>query len=137
MLQKSFGKLEGADPVAIDYLRSLSVGEIVKAKITKPRHGAFHRKHFSLLQVGFENQDQFDSFDDWRKAVTIEAGFYQDRKMFDGTVMREAKSLSYASMDALEFSRLFDASLRVIAAFLGTDNKTLAQEIQQFAVVGA
>ena len=136
MLTKSFGALKPADPVAEDYLRGLSVGEVVKVKVSKPRNGKFHNKHFALLQVGFENQDQFDSFDDWRRAVTIEAGFYQDRKMFDGTVMREAKSLSYASMDELEFSRLFDASLRVVANFLGTDDATLAKEIQQFGVVG-
>jgi len=136
MLTKSLGKLEPIDPEGIDYLRGISIGEIVKAKISKPRNGAFHRKHFALLQVGFQNQEQFDSFDDWRKAVTIEAGFYVDRRMFDGSTMREAKSLSYASMDSLEFARLFDSSLRVVANFIGTDNKTLVQEIQNFSVVG-
>ena len=135
-LTKSFGALKPADPVAEDYLRGVAVGEVLKVKVSKPRNGKFHNKHFALLQVGFQNQEQFDSFDDWRKAVTIEAGFYVDRRMFDGSTMREAKSLSYASMDSLEFARLFDSSLRVVANFIGTDNKTLAQEIQNFSVVG-
>jgi len=137
MMTKSFGKLEPADQVAIDYLKSLSVGEVVRVKVTKPRNGTFHRKHFALLQLGFKNQEAFDSFDDWRKAVTIETGFYRDRKMYDGTVMREAKSLSFSSMDELEFARLFNATVQVIAKFLGTDDITLAQEVQQFMTVGA
>lgn len=136
LLVKSFGRLEAADPDTVEYLKGLSVGELVKARVTKPRHGAFHRKVMSLLQLAYENQDQFDNFDDFRKSVTIEAGYYRDRKMFDGTIMLEAKSLSYAAMCELEFQKFFNDAFNVIVKFLGTDDATLNQEIQGYMVIG-
>jgi len=136
LLMKNFGKLEAVDPVSEAYLKGLSIGEIVKVKITKPRHGSFHRKVFSLLKLAFDNQDAFDDFDDFRKAVTIAAGFYRDRRMFDGSYMREAKSISYSAMDDLEFQRYFNEIFKVITELLGTDDVTLAQEVQQYLTIG-
>lgn len=136
MMAKGLGALRPADAESEEYLRSLAAGEVVRVKVWKPRNPQFHRKFFALLKLGFDNQNTYSNFDHWRRAVTIEAGFFEDLKMLDGTTVREAKSISWGSMDELEFSRLYYAALDVIANFLGIENEVIQQELAQFAWQG-
>ena len=134
---KHFNSLKAADAASEAYLKKLGMGEMVRVKVTKPRNIKFHRKFFALLNVGFENQDIYTDFEHWRRAVTIEAGYFEDLRMIDGTTQREAKSISFARMDELEFSNLYYAALDVIAKFLGADDESLAREVESFAWQGA
>ncbi|PCE67562.1 DUF1367 family protein [Salinivibrio sp. YCSC6] len=54
------------------------------------------------------------SFTAYRKWVVAEAGFYKTVTLPNGTVKREAKSISFANMDDREFDELYTASLTVI-----------------------
>jgi len=54
------------------------------------------------------------SFEAYRKWVVAEAGFYKTVTLPNGTVKREAKSVSFARMDEREFDELYTASLTVI-----------------------
>ena len=133
---KHFNSLKAADADSEAYLKKLGMGEMVRVRVTKPRNIKFHRKFFALLNLGFENQDIYTDFEHWRRAVTIEAGYFEDLRMIDGTTQREAKSISFARMDELEFSNLYYAVLDVIAKFLGSDDETLAREVESFAGSG-
>ncbi|MDZ2236097.1 DUF1367 family protein, partial [Klebsiella pneumoniae] len=53
----------------------------------------------------------FESFREW---ATIQAGFYDEYQMPDGSRRRVAKSISFASMDECEFQELYKASLDVL-----------------------
>ncbi|HEB4939120.1 TPA: DUF1367 family protein, partial [Klebsiella quasipneumoniae] len=58
------------------------------------------------------------SFEAFRAWVTIEAGFYNEYQMPDGTIRKEPKSISFAKMDDLEFSQLYKSVLDVLWNFI-------------------
>ncbi|WP_407330578.1 DUF1367 family protein [Enterovibrio sp. 27052020O] len=54
------------------------------------------------------------SFEAYRKWVVMEAGFYTVAHYPNGTVRKEAKSISFAKMDNNEFDELYRACVNVI-----------------------
>lgn len=134
-LVKGLGSaLKPADPSAVESLRKLALGEAVLCEVTRPRNSKFHRLVFALMQLVFENQDSYYSFDQFRRALTIEAGYFDDLRLLDGTTQREAKSLSFAKMDDLEFGAFYNALQDVILSKLlpGMSKPELDLEVQQF-----
>lgn len=174
MAQYSFIKSDGdvlipASPDARDFLKKIRLGAAVYSDFKQARNPAFHRKFFSLLNLGFdywqpsggaispadkklvhgyvqlvahyaghadtlqELADQYlrdeaekragnisavKSFEAFRAWVTIEAGFYTEYQMPDGTIRKEPKSISFAKMDDLEFSLLYKSVLDVLWNFI-------------------
>lgn len=100
-------------------------------KITEPRNGKFHRKAFALFNLGFENQEKINSFDNYRKIVTMKAGFYTTEITDKGTVFF-ADSLSFASMDNNKFNEVYSRILDVIAKELGLGSSEVDKEIISF-----
>ncbi len=58
------------------------------------------------------------SFEAFRSWVTIEAGFYTEYQMPDGTTRKEPKSISFAKMDDVEFTQLYKSVLDVLWNFI-------------------
>lgn len=127
---KSNGVWHPADPESEDALRSFGDGEILEVKGKKARNPRFHRKVFSLLQLAFANQESYRIFNHFRRAVTIEAGYFEDLRLIDGTVQREALSLSYASMDEMQFAAFYRDAYNVITQFVFKGRATPALEAQ-------
>ena len=140
LVKTTFGTLDAADPETQQYLRGLGAGEILKAKITRPRNIKFFRKYFALLGLVWENaeqvQEQFGTFDKFRKAVIIEAGYYDVVPMFDGTNRIEPMSISWAKMDEKNFGELYIASVdalqKYVHNFSTMDRHELEQEVMKF-----
>lgn len=126
LIKTPSGQLAPADPQAAEYIAKLKLGAIIKGKFTKARNPRFHRKAFALFQLGFEawepaqltykGQIVAKDFDRFRKDLTILAGFYEPVTNIRGEVRLEAKSLSFGSMDEVEFAKVYDAILNVIWA---------------------
>ncbi|HBV4032577.1 TPA: DUF1367 family protein, partial [Klebsiella pneumoniae] len=53
----------------------------------------------------------FESFREW---ATIQAGFYDEYQMPDGSRRRVAKSISFASMDDSQFNGVYKSVLNVL-----------------------
>ena len=92
----------------------------VRCKITRPRNVAFHRKIFALWNYLYEiwtpdegNQVGEKSFTRFRHDLTILAGFYEQHVRLDGSTRVEAKSISFADMDADQFEELFSKMIDV------------------------
>ena len=123
-------------------------GEIVDVEFKTIRNAGFHRKFFVLLGVGFDawdpagprkkhryrgepivkNEDQF------RKEVTILAGFFEQRYSLDGTMTLDAKSIAFANMEQPEFEDLYskvaDVLLtRVLTKYTAADLDRVVNEI--------
>jgi hypothetical protein len=107
-------------------IKGLEQGEIIKISFKKVRNGKFHRRFFALLNFAFDAWDPdrqrksykgmpvTKNFDRFRKDVTIQAGFYEQTFNLDGEMRLEALSISFASMDDLEFEKVYSAVLDVI-----------------------
>ncbi len=54
------------------------------------------------------------SFEAFRAWATIQAGFYIQHRMPDGSIRQEPRSISFAKMDDVEFSELYKSVLDVL-----------------------
>ena len=118
---------DGFRPNSIDdahLLKRWKVGELAMINVTKPRNSLFHRKFFALLDVAFDaweppeqeykgmrvqkNRERF------RKDLVIAAGFYDVVANIKGEVRAEAKSISFANMDDIEFEKVYSKIVDVV-----------------------
>jgi hypothetical protein len=127
--------LHPADPESAAAVAKLGRGEVLRFTARRPRNLAHHRKFFALVGLLFENQEQFADPEQFRRALLIEAGHFEDQKLLDGSVVRTAKSISFASCDQAEFDRIYNAVIYVALEKLvpGCDRETLEQEVEAFA----
>ena len=113
-LVKRYGQLMPANDGDAEKVALLTDGGIFKATFTKPRNGGFHRKYFALLGVMFElwnpelpewnGKPSMKSFERFRKDIAIATGHHELVVSIKGEVRAEAKSISFANMDELEFA---------------------------------
>lgn len=104
-----------------EILQEIAEGEVVNCSISKPRNIKFHRKYFSLLDVLFDifspepiqkggliatkNRERF------RKDIAIATGHYELVVNIKGECRAEAKSISFAKMDDIQFSKLYNDTI--------------------------
>ena len=108
--------------------KKIAVGKVVKA--TKLRNYKHLKKSFALLKVGFDNQEAFDSFDVYRKVMTIRAGYYdtvQNTKKDGFTPI--PKSISFEKMNQEDFNNWYDDTMKVVSQDLGITVAELEGEI--------
>lgn len=123
-----------ADDPSRETWKRYKLGEEYRADIVKPRNYKFHKLCFALLSLTFENQEQYDQFNLFRKMVAIEAGHVEIVTSPDGELFPQAKSLSYDEMDDIEFGELFPKMMDVCARILhDMDLKELEREVEIYA----
>lgn len=115
-----------------DDFMHVGAGEVITVTWAKARNPRFHRKGFALFKYVFECLPETvrpveyhgnriiprANFDQTRKWMTIEAGFFNEFYSPDGSVRVEAKSLSFAAMDDEEFERVYSALIDVALRLL-------------------
>lgn len=111
----------------------IPLGEEFEIDYKKSRNLKFHKKFFALIKLAFENQEQYRLLDELREDLTIQAGYYYEHTNFiTGEIKTRAKSISFANMEELDFSNLYESVKNVISQWLGIENETIDEEIQQF-----
>lgn len=113
-----------ADQSTAEAVSKAKLGTVWRGDFKKARNPLFHRKYFALLNLAFDywNPDLPEihgiraekSFEQFRKDVTILAGYYSVETRLDGTARVNAKSISFAQMDEAEFENLYSATIDVI-----------------------
>jgi hypothetical protein len=106
---------------------------IYRADVVKPRSYQHHKLCMALLTLTFQNQERYTSFDMFRKAVAIEAGHVTEVITLDGEVTFEAGSLSYDTLDEIEFTKVFGAMMTVCCKILGMTAPILEAEVSKYA----
>lgn len=133
-LTKTLTGFVPADEEAKHALRKYKVGETFRADVKKPRCYTNHKRFFALLNLTFENQEQYRNFEHFRKAVQIEAGHVDELITLDGEVLLLPKSIDYSTLDELEFQVLFGQTMTVCARILGNLNlDELQAEVMRYA----
>ena len=111
--------------------QKLKIGWRGEVKFKQPLNISFHRKYFALINMAYENQEKFNNVSHYRKYLTCKAGFYTAYETDKGTFI-EADSISFASMDELEFNELYSKMLDVIIKEMGITGEDVAQNIVDF-----
>lgn len=132
------GRLVPDDPESEEAVKRFKVGDPVKLVASKPRKYEYHKKFFALLNLVFENQDKYDSIEALRKELVMRAGWFEEHHHVTGKISYSAKSISFASMDQIEFERLFSRVIDVAIEYFieGATHEELeaaAMEVINFA----
>lgn len=134
MTKQPGGALLPASDMDADVLAKFKTGHVYPIDIKLPRNPSFHGKVFAFFQYCFahwktdrEFMDEKGQFDNFRKELTVIAGFRDVYYKIDGSVRVEAKSLSYGSMGQLEFEKCYQALIQAAmkTIFTGDDEETL------------
>lgn len=99
---------------------------VIKCEITEMRNGPFFRKYWKLISVAFDyasanmiprhhnGVEVTMCKDQFRKDLTILAGYYEPVFNAKGDVTLVAKSLQWSKMTEEEFAKLYSATIDVI-----------------------
>lgn len=113
-------------------LRSIKVGEPYEVEIKNKRNAKFHRKFFALINLVFQNQENYNNIEELRKDLTIASGFYTQHETFTGQIRTEANSIAFNKMDEIEFSELYSKFLDTIEKYFNFDKEMINENIREF-----
>lgn len=107
-------------------------GEVFEVKKPKKiRNPRFHRRFFQMLNYAFRNLPEYLNFpnlESFRKSVIISSGYFepvqtfiynQETKKQDLVEIRQAKSMSFSSMDEREFRELYNSVHATLCSVYG------------------
>ncbi len=133
-LRKTLNGFVPNDEPSQELWKKYKLNEVYRGDIVKPRSYQHHKLIMSLLNLTFENQERYASFDVFRKAIAFAAGHVIEYPSLDGEIIREADSLSYDRLDELEFTKVAGAMMTVCAHILGDmDIRELEAEVSKYA----
>lgn len=114
-----------------EQLRKLKNKHEYKFVVTEPRNYEFHKKYFAMLNAGYQNQEQYNNFEHFRIVCQMKAGYYEAIETDKGTIYNPV-SISFASMDELEFQAVYSKVLDVLIQMIGFDKEDFEREILNF-----
>jgi hypothetical protein len=127
------GFLKPAYDSDFEAFTKMPVNETFEIEYTKRRNSKFHRKYFSLLKLAFENQSDYRTLEEMRHDLIIVCGYYNEHvNKITGEIVKKADSISFSSMDDIQFSELYEKTKDVICKWLGIDNQAIDEEINQY-----
>jgi hypothetical protein len=133
MVKSLNGKFTPAHDSDLELAKQLKIGDVYKFTFTKPRNYEFHKKFFALINLVFDNQDHYTNINDLRHDLTVEAGYKVEKvNRFTGEVRYTAQSISFASMDEIEFSKLYQTMLDTVIRVYEWEGTDLEAEVAEF-----
>lgn len=112
--------------------KKLKLNEPYEFKVKQPRNYKFHKKFFALIDMVYQNQEQYLNSEHLRKDLIKAAGFYDTRTDLYGNEIQEAKSISFAKMTQSEFDELYGKVTDVIVQHFHFDKQDIADNVEQF-----
>jgi len=100
---KKSGRFYPANDEASNVFSIYGEGEEVVVELKKYRNPKYHRYAFNTFRQLYDMIDSEGSFENWRRLLTIKAGYYDTVGYMDGSCMVVPKSLSFESMDDIQF----------------------------------
>ena len=133
VIKQQGGILQPADDMDAVVLTKFKTGCEYVIEVKLPRNPHFHAKVMTFFRYCFahwksdrEFMDEKGQFDNFRKELTVLAGYRDVYYKLDGSLRVEAKSLSYGSMDELTFQSCYQALIQAAMQniFTGSDEET-------------
>jgi Protein of unknown function (DUF1367) len=110
----------------LSWISRAEVGECLQIETKFQRNSRFHRKFFALLNFAFDQWEPkrkhksyrglavTKNFERFREDITIVAGHYEQTFDLQGHMVLQAKSISFAKMDDVEFEAVYSSVCDVI-----------------------
>lgn len=136
MLKAPGGMLVPADDMEIEQLNKFKTGCEYEVDIKKVRNPLFHSKVMCFFRFCFQHwrsdrefMSERGQFDNFRSELTVLAGYKEVYYKLDGSLRVEAKSLSFGSMDEIDFQDCYQALIQAAMSniFLDGDEDTYMQ----------
>jgi len=124
-LKKISGVLAPADDASEQIIAKLNRGECIRCEYTKPRNYENLKRFFAMIQTTFDMQEHFDNIGHFRKWLQMKAGAYTLIIAPNGAKIFDPDSISFSSMDEIEFQALFSNCLD---AFLESFGDKISKE---------
>jgi len=112
--------------------KKIPLNKPIEYEYKNKRNYEFHKKYFALLNMVFENQEQYSNIDHLRRYLTIDAGFYDVTTNLQGIETKEPKSISFTNMDETEFNEYYNRVIDVIVKWLGIEKQDVLDNIDQY-----
>lgn len=133
MVKQLNGTFKPAHDSDFELAKQIKVGDVYRFQFSKPRNYEFHKKFFALIELVFQNQELYDDREELRHDITIDAGFWTERvNRITGEVTKQAKSISFASMDEVDFSELYSKTLDTVIRVFGWESTDIEENIAEF-----
>ncbi|MFC6377553.1 DUF1367 family protein [Tatumella terrea] len=138
------GVFSPANDTDFERLQRFKTGETYTAEIKLTRNPSFHRKvmaffgfcfdHWCADNSGYECSDEFTQKEEFRKNLTILAGYFDVVTTIRGETKVRAKSLSFANMKQDEFERCYSALINAAIkhVFAGTKDPNILNRLYAF-----
>ncbi|MDX8383951.1 MAG: DUF1367 family protein, partial [Ghiorsea sp.] len=84
-------------------MKAWRVGDVIKAKMSKPRNGGHHRKAWALINFIFDNQSIYNEINDLMVEIKLKTGHYEEHITTKGVMIYVPRSLAFSSMGQEEF----------------------------------
>jgi hypothetical protein len=130
LVKRKDGSFLPAYPSDWEESKKIKSGDEVYA--SKRRNIKFHRMGMGLLQLAFQNQNQYDNFDIYRQDLTVAAGFFHEGKDEKGNLKLYPKSLSFDKMDEAEFGHWYEAVKSMIIQKFKITDADIAENIESY-----
>ena len=117
-LVRTPGGLKAADDAAVESLRRLAQGEVVRVEFRKVRNYRFHAKFMALLGFVCNSTGIWPDQKVLLAALKIEMG-HCDVYQFAGETVMVPKSINFESMDNTEFTSFYERALMTLAEMAG------------------
>lgn len=112
-------------------MATLETGEVYEFQVRKFRNYKFHRKFFAMLNIVYDNQEQYHNFDHFRKVITMKAGYFDEVVTEKGVVFLP-KSIAFDKMDQSDFEKLYDKVLDECIKIVPVSKEEIQKELAGF-----
>lgn len=116
----------------IELSKKIKLNEVYEYEFKKPRNYMFLKKFFALVNLVYQNQEQYNNIEHLRRDLIIESGNYDLRYDLNGVEVREAKSISFAKMSQKDFDKLYSDVIDVIIKYFHFDKEEILLNVEQY-----
>lgn len=125
--------LSGLEPADGFELPRLKLGSVVKVKISRPRNAKHHRKFYALMNLIFQNQENYETLEDLVNVIKIATGHCHVYRKRNGDPLPVPRSIAFHKMDQTQFDEFYAKVIKLVRENIipGLDDTALRAEVEQ------
>jgi hypothetical protein len=140
LLKRTLNGFVPADEASAEAARRFEIGQTYKGDVVKPRNLKTHRRYWALVDLIYQNSDQFKSKDQVHQYLKIRAGHSTTIiSKSTGELFHVADSISFDTLDDIQFYEVYKRMLDVVVQDIlpGVQVDAVQYEIEKLCGVAA